>query len=141
MAINDSNLQTELWSEVYSKLSGGALSASDVHNSSVTPSIGGGWNGSKKVLPRITIGNPNVASLGIPRFNDGFDCANEAYVELRIRSTVNKHLDQYAQQIRTLFRNSEISGVVLTGWEEDNDLVDPVDGVVYGKTLMLTFRR
>ena len=139
MTVTNSNLRTQLYTEVLSLLNSGGLTASDLHNSSVTPSIGGFWSGKREELPRVVVKNINVASVKTPRFNEGFDTQVEAYSEIRIFSTVNKHLDQLSDQIMSLFRTQRIVGVELVDWAEDYDLVTPNDNMVYGKTLMLTF--
>jgi hypothetical protein len=139
VTVTNSNLRTQLYTEVLSLLNSGGLTASDLHNSSVTPSIGGFWSGKREELPRVVVKNINVASVKTPRFNEGFDTQVEAYSEIRIFSTVNKHLDQLSDQIMSLFRTQRIVGVELVDWAEDYDLVTPNDNMVYGKTLMLTF--
>lgn len=141
MTITDGSLRSNVFTDLKSFLSSANLTASDVTNSSIPVSLVGMYNNKKNTLPVMAISNPQVSSGDKIAFDTGFNSQKNIFVSLDIYSKVNAHLDQISDQVASALQSSSISGLSLIGWDEDYELQEPADNVVYHKALFLTFQR
>lgn len=141
MAITDSNLRSNVFTDMKAFLTSASLSASDLQNSSISPTFKGVYTNSASDLPCIVINNASITATDKIAFNDGFDSQKNVFVELQIFSKNNAHIDQLSDQIHSAFQSSTLTGLSLIGWDEDYLLTEPSNNTVHMKSLFLTFQR
>lgn len=143
MAINNSTLRSDIFTEIKSFLTAASLSASDPQNPSLSVTLKGMYsNKDKGSLPVIAIGGANPDSDGRLFFDsDGFSAQREVRVPLQLYTSAMTHLDQITDQVDNAFQTGKIDGITLIGLETDDELTLPNDNKAHRRNIFLTFKK
>lgn len=136
-------VRNDIFTSMKNALTSASLTASDTSSSSIAVTIKGVYNDAKdkRDLPVVVINRAEVPTTGLFAFGTGLKSEREPKVQLDIFAKKNTHIDQLSDQIDTYFQSNTISGLMLIGMDESDELSPANENKVHHKSLFLTFNK
>ena len=132
-------VRTELFSAVFTALSSASLTASDSASSSRTVTIKGEYSDKTDSLPVVTVSKVNNPTEGT--FFYGGGSIREPRIIIDVYSNIPKHVEQLADQIDDYLWDNPISGYMLVGLDDSDELSPANDNKVHRKSMFLTYNK
>ena len=140
MAISDSTISVDIFTEVRNKIVAGAPYVTNSSTSATTAaSINATYNDKKTTKPQIVI---LPVSINEDTFKFGGAEGRKAInVNLECYYTTTLGVDQLSDQIKSILKDDDIDGIELVGVVTDYSFTNPAESKFHMKTMTFTYLR